>query len=107
MPSRLSVFWMNVQHRSPAARRLQPIPALELLWSLPAGLPSPVDVDGKRIDHAARLIKHPQATFLMRARGDSISHPWIVFRRALPLLGASLPQTSGLAPHVEEAQRTG
>jgi len=51
----------------------QPIPALELLSSVHAGFPSPADdLGAKRIDLAARLIKHPQATFLMRARGDSM-----------------------------------
>ena len=49
------------------------IPALELLSSVHAGFPSPADdLGAKRIDLAARLIKHPQATFLMRARGDSM-----------------------------------
>ena len=38
-----------------------------------AGFPSPAeDLGAKRIDLSARLIKHPQATFLMRARGDSM-----------------------------------
>ena len=51
----------------------QPIPALELLSSVHAGFPSPADdLGAKRIDLAARLIKHPQATFLMRARGESM-----------------------------------
>ena len=50
-----------------------PIPALELLSSVHAGFPSPADdLGAKRIDLAARLIKHPQATFLMRARGESM-----------------------------------
>ena len=51
----------------------QPIPALELLSTVHAGFPSPADdLGAKRIDLAARLIKHPQATFLMRARGESM-----------------------------------
>jgi DNA polymerase V len=51
----------------------QPIPALELLSTAHAGFPSPADdLGAKRIDLAARLIKHPQATFLMRARGESM-----------------------------------
>lgn len=38
-----------------------------------AGFPSPAeDVGAKRIDLTARLVKHPQATFLLRARGDSM-----------------------------------
>lgn len=38
-----------------------------------AGFPSPAeDLGAKRIDLTARLIKHPQATFLIRARGESM-----------------------------------
>lgn len=38
-----------------------------------AGFPSPAeDLGAKRIDLTARLIKHPQATFLMKARGESM-----------------------------------
>lgn len=41
--------------------------------SVRAGFPSPAeDLGAQRIDLAARLIKHPQATFVMRARGDSM-----------------------------------
>ena len=46
---------------------------MELLSTVRAGFPSPAeDLGGKRIDLTARLIKHPQATFLMKARGDSM-----------------------------------
>lgn len=49
------------------------IPVLEVMGNVRAGFPSPAeDLGAKRIDLAARLIKHPQATFLMRARGDSM-----------------------------------
>jgi DNA polymerase V len=49
------------------------IPVLDLKSSVRAGFPSPAeDLGAKRIDLAARLIKHSQATFLMRARGDSM-----------------------------------
>lgn len=38
-----------------------------------AGFPSPAeDIGAKRIDLTAQLVKHPQATFLIRARGDSM-----------------------------------
>lgn len=38
-----------------------------------AGFPSPAeDIGAKRIDLTAQLVQHPQATFLMRARGDSM-----------------------------------
>ena len=38
-----------------------------------AGFPSPAeDLAAKRVDLNAVLIKHPQATYLMRVRGDSM-----------------------------------
>jgi DNA polymerase V len=38
-----------------------------------AGFPSPAeDLGAKRIDLTAKLIKHPQATFLMKVRGESM-----------------------------------
>jgi DNA polymerase V len=38
-----------------------------------AGFPSPAeDLGAKRIDFMARLVRHPQATYLMKARGDSM-----------------------------------
>lgn len=38
-----------------------------------AGFPSPAeDFNTKRIDLTEQLIKHPQATFLLRVRGDSM-----------------------------------
>lgn len=45
------------------------------VWALPAsvsaGFPSPADDHrGHRIDVFAQLVKHPQATYTMRVRGD-------------------------------------
>jgi len=41
--------------------------------AIQAGFPSPAeDLGAKRIDLTAQLVKHPQATFLMKARGDSM-----------------------------------
>ena len=58
---------------TPQPLNSNPIPAIDLMSSVRAGFPSPAeDLGAKRIDLAARLIKHPQATFLMRARGDSM-----------------------------------
>lgn len=38
-----------------------------------AGFPSPAeDLGAQRIDLTAQLVKHPQATFLLRARGESM-----------------------------------
>ena len=45
----------------------------DLLSPVFAGFPSPAeDLGAQRIDLSATLIKHPQATFLLRARGDSM-----------------------------------
>ena len=50
-----------------------PVFVLDLMVTVRAGYPSPAeDLGAKRIDLTARLIKHPQATYLMKARGDSM-----------------------------------
>ena len=50
-----------------------PVFVLDLMATVRAGFPSPAeDLGAKRIDLTARLIKHPQATYLMKARGDSM-----------------------------------
>ncbi len=51
---------------------------LELEATVRAGFPSPAeDLGAKRIDLTAKLIKHPQATFLMKARGESMKEAGI------------------------------
>ena len=46
---------------------------IELRGSVRAGFPSPAeDLGHKRVDLTAKLVKHPQATFLLRASGDSM-----------------------------------
>ena len=50
-----------------------PIHVLDLGATVRAGFPSPAeDLGAKRIDLTAKLIRHPQATFLMKARGESM-----------------------------------
>lgn len=50
---------------------LLPLPLFEC--RIPAGFPSPADdFNTKRVDPNEVLIKHPQATFLLRVRGDSM-----------------------------------
>lgn len=45
----------------------------DLASSVQAGFPSPAEnLGAKRIDLTARLVKHPQATYIMKARGDSM-----------------------------------
>lgn len=47
--------------------------ASALAVSVPAGFPSPADDhSAKRIDVLAQLVKHPQATYQMRVRGQSM-----------------------------------
>lgn len=55
-----------------------PIHVLDLMATVRAGFPSPAeDLGAKRIDLTAKLIKHPQATFLMKARGESMKEAGI------------------------------
>ena len=50
-----------------------PMPVPDLQVGVKAGFPSPAeDLGAKRIDLSAKLVKHPQATFLLRASGDSM-----------------------------------
>lgn len=45
----------------------------EVVATVRAGFPSPAeDLGAKRVDLTAQLVKHPQATFMLRARGDSM-----------------------------------
>lgn len=51
----------------------RPVEVVRVLCAVQAGFPSPAeDVATKRIDLNEILIKHPVATFVMRARGDSM-----------------------------------
>lgn len=50
-----------------------PLHVRDLGVAVHAGFPSPAeDIGAKRIDLTAQLVQHPQATFLVRARGDSM-----------------------------------
>lgn len=50
-----------------------PCYVMEVLSTVRAGFPSPAeDLGGQRIDLTEQLVKHPQATFVMRARGESM-----------------------------------
>jgi DNA polymerase V len=74
---------MNLQaicHNLPIA--LTPLLTPTLFSPLPcrvaAGFPSPADDHAvQRVDLMAQLIKHPQATFLLRVRGESMKHAGI------------------------------
>jgi DNA polymerase V len=55
-----------------------PTHVLDLMATVRAGFPSPADdLGAQRIDLTARLIRHPQATFLMKARGESMKEAGI------------------------------
>lgn len=60
--------------RDPLAMIASPVCALPLAaCSVRAGFPSPAeDFAAKRIDLTAELVRHPQATFLVRVAGDSM-----------------------------------
>lgn len=63
----------EVERHGPLLVSSEPIHVLELFATVRAGFPSPAeDLGAKRIDLTAKLIKHPQATFLMKARGESM-----------------------------------
>ena len=60
-----------------------------------AGFPSPAeDVGAKRIDLTSQLVRHPQATFTMRAQGDSMREAGILDGDVL-LVDKAVPPRSG------------
>ena len=64
---------VEVERHGPLLVSSAPIHVIELMATVRAGFPSPAeDLGAKRIDLTAKLIKHPQATFLMKARGESM-----------------------------------
>lgn len=68
----------EIERHEPLLVSSAPIHVLELMATVRAGFPSPAeDLGAKRIDLTAKLIKHPQATFLMKARGESMKEAGI------------------------------
>ncbi|MDR3197018.1 MAG: translesion error-prone DNA polymerase V autoproteolytic subunit [Planctomycetaceae bacterium] len=62
---------------------------------VPAGFPSPAENhSGGSLDLTAHLIKHPEATFFLRVRGDSMTGAGI-FDGDLLIVDRSLPPVSG------------
>jgi DNA polymerase V len=58
---------------APVRIEIVAVPVVATDASIPAGFPSPAaDTAGTRLDLNEVLIKHPQATFLMRVRGESM-----------------------------------
>jgi DNA polymerase V len=72
---------MYSHQTSPSVNQPAPVPVIEVdpawarqtLATVQCGFPSPAeDLAMERVDLNKVLIKHPQATFLMRVRGDSM-----------------------------------
>ncbi len=63
----------EVERHGPPLVSCTPILVLDLLATVRAGFPSPAEDHGsKRIDLTAKLTNYPQATFLVKARGESM-----------------------------------
>lgn len=74
----MSSIVAEIDRHGPLLVSSAPIHVLELMATVRAGFPSPAeDLGAKRIDLTAKLIKHPQATFLMKARGESMKEAGI------------------------------
>lgn len=72
-----------------------PVLVRELDAVVRAGFPSPAeDLGAKRIDLTAQLVKHPQATFLIRARGESMREAGI-FDGDVLVVDKAVPARSG------------
>lgn len=73
MLSVLTPHTYSIELGSPKAWNRDQPAVWALPSSVPAGFPSPADDHrGQRIDVFAQLVKHPQATYAMRVRGDSM-----------------------------------
>jgi DNA polymerase V len=84
-----------VSSEKPVLAASLPLFILDLLAGVRAGFPSPAeDLGAKRIDLTAKLIKHPQATFLLRARGDSMKEAGI-FDGDVLVVDRAIPPRSG------------
>lgn len=74
----MSSIVAEIDRHGPLHVSSMPVHVLELVATVRAGFPSPAeDLGAKRIDLTAKLIKHPQATFLMKARGESMKEAGI------------------------------
>lgn len=63
----------------PVLLELAPMWVFDCDWKIPAGFPSPAEDHAvTRLDLMAQLIKHPQATYMLRVRGDSMKDAGIL-----------------------------
>lgn len=82
-----------------------PLHIIDLMATVQAGFPSPAeDLGAKRIDLSAQLIKHPQATFLLRARGDSMKEAGIFDGDALIVDRAIAPRSGHVVIAIVEGE---
>ena len=85
----------EIERHGPLLASSAPIHVLDLMATVRAGFPSPAeDIGAKRIDLTAKLIKHPQATFLMKARGESMREAGI-FDGDVLVVDRAIPARSG------------
>ena len=69
----MSSILEKISFDKPVEAASLPMEVRDLMANVMAGFPSPAeDLGAKRVDLTAELVKHPQATFLLRARGDSM-----------------------------------
>ncbi len=79
----------------PVALSLMPSMVRELPCRVAAGFPSPAEDHAvQRLDLMAQLIKHPQATFLLRVRGESMKDAGI-FDNDVVLVDRAITPRSG------------
>jgi DNA polymerase V len=79
----------------PVALSLTPALVSVLPCRVAAGFPSPAEDHAvQRVDLMAELIKHPQATFLLRVRGESMKDAGI-FDNDVVLVDRAIPPRSG------------
>lgn len=85
----------TISQDHPLALALMPTMVSVLPCRVAAGFPSPAEDHAvQRIDLMAQLIKHPQATFLLRVRGESMKDAGI-FDNDVVLVDRAITARSG------------
>lgn len=88
-----TVYMNSITHQAPVLLSDVPLMALFLQNHVHAGFPSPAeDLGAQRIDLTKMLVVHPQATYFMRARGDSMKEAGIFDNDILLVDRAVRPQ---------------
>ena len=100
---------MNSMSRDPVFEVSDaPAPLLQALCgSVAAGFPSPAeDLGGQRVDLTRELVTHPQATFLLRARGNSMTGAGILDGDMLVVDRALVPRHQNVVVAVVDGEFT-